>query len=110
MEARLEAHLPPEPEAAAGSARVLVRMPDGARAQRKFPSDAKLTSLIDFVCVQLADGGAASATNRWQLVSQYPPIKIPFDADATPADATVAELDFAAAGLAPSAQLHVSAA
>jgi hypothetical protein len=109
VKARLEARLRPEPEAGASAARVLVRMPDGGRISRRFAADEPLTALLDFVAIQLADASVGSAGN-WQLVSQYPPIKLPFAADASPlADAVeLATQTFAAAGLAPSAQLHLS--
>ena len=105
IQARLEARLLPEPDA--GGARVLVRLPSGTRATRRFPLDAPLSALVDFVCVQLAQSGASTPTNRWQLVSQHPPLKLAFSPDATgEADALSPTIE--SAGLAPSAQVHVS--
>ena len=108
IKARLEARLPPEPETGAGAARILVRMPDGSRASRRFAAAASISSLLDYVCVQLAGSGATSPTNNWQLVSQHPPLKIAFAPDATAADASALSQTFTSAGLAPSAQLHVA--
>ena len=105
--ARIEARLPAEPETGAGAARVLVRMPDGKRCQRRFPNDAPITALIDYVCVELCDAG--SVGNKWQLASQYPPMKLQFNADGTSDDRELRQQTFTSAGLAPSAQLHVSA-
>lgn len=101
---RLEARLLPEPES--GGARVLVRMPDGKRCQRKFTDDAPLSSLIDWVCVELCDSGAAAS--QWKLASQYPPIKLTFSADATCEDDT-RQQTIKSAGLAPSASLTLAA-
>jgi ataxin-3 len=109
---RLGARLPPEPEAGAAAARVLVRMADGARHTRKFPADALVQSLVDFACVQLAAAdGAAGRSAQWQLVSQHPPLKLKFNADATVTSDEAAPLQtLEQAGLAPSAQLHLSPA
>jgi len=41
---RLVARLPAEPDT--GGARVLIRMPDGSRKQRRFPADASLQALV----------------------------------------------------------------
>jgi len=106
--ARLEARLPPEPETGASAARILVRMPDGKRATRRFAPDTSLSALVDYVCIQLASSDSASPTNRWQLVSQHPPLKLGFAPDAS-AGPEVASQTFTSAGLAPSAQLHVAA-
>jgi hypothetical protein len=102
--ARLEGRLLPEPES--GGARVLVRMPDGKRCQRKFPDDAPLSSLIDWVCVELCESGAAASS--WKLASQYPPVKLTFSADAT-CDDDMRQQTIKSAGLAPSASLTLTA-
>ena len=55
----------------------------------------------------------ASGAPTWQLVGQYPPLKIAFGRDANAADGAAGELmarTLEQAGLAPSAQLHLSAA
>lgn len=108
-QARLETRLPPEPES--GGTRIAVRMPDGSRKQRKFPSDVPLQSLVDYVCIELAASGATSKTNKWKLVSQYPPISLAFSPDATAEVSSVADVakNFETAGLAPAAQLNVAA-
>ena len=86
-------------------------MPDGSRKQRKFPSDVPLQSLVDYVCIELAASGATSKTNKWKLVSQYPPISLAFSPDATAEVSSVADVakNFETAGLAPAAQLNVAA-
>ncbi|KAL1519789.1 hypothetical protein AB1Y20_023296 [Prymnesium parvum] len=110
---RLERRLPAEPPEGVAAARVLVRMPDGARASRKFAAEATLQSLVDFVLVQLAAGGhsAHHASGRWQLSSQYPALKLAFSSRTACMENSEHEaLTFASAGLAPSAQLHLAAA
>ena len=86
-------------------------MPDGARHTRKFPVDALVQSLVDFACVQLASSGGAGGSAAWQLVSQHPPLKLRFAADATVTSDEAPPLQtLEQAGLAPSAQLHLSKA
>ena len=111
LKERLERRLPDEP-ADGPMARVLIRMPDGSRASRKFPAESLLQSLVDFAVMQLADSGtAARGSGRWQLSSQYPPLKLAFSArTAEIEDAANEGLTFTSAGLAPSAQLHLAAA
>ena len=102
--ARLEARLLPEPDA--GGARVLVRMPDGKRCQRKFADDAPLSALIDWACVEVCDSGAAAS--MWKLASQYPPIKLTFSPDGTCED-DMRQQTMKSAGLSPSASLTLAA-
>ena len=74
---------------------------------RKFPTDALLQSLVDFVALQLAEKGIVG--ERWVMAERGPAgIKLPFAADAT-ADGDAAAMTFAASGLA-GAQLTVSKA
>lgn len=114
LKERLEKRLPAEPEAGAPAARIQVVLPDGGRATRRFPAVAPLQAALDFVCVQLASGGIAPGSGNWVLASRAlpgsPAMKLAFAADATAADATLAARSFNCAGLAPSAQLHLTAA
>jgi len=110
VKARLEARLPAEPEKGAAAARVAIRMPSGERATRSFSADDPLSALVDYVCVLLASNGATSNTNKWQLSSQYPPVKLRFTPAAEALDGADLAQTFSTAGLTPSAQLHCSAA
>ncbi|KAL3931541.1 MAG: hypothetical protein SGPRY_001082 [Prymnesium sp.] len=112
LKERLERRLPEEPADGAPAARVVVRMPNGSRIARKFPADALLQCLVDFVVAQLAAAGISTNANgsRWQLTSQYPVLKLAFSAlSATIEEASKEALTFTAAGLTPSAQLHLAA-
>jgi hypothetical protein len=101
---RLKTRLPDEPEK---GARIAVSLPDGSSAQRRFPTDALLQSLVDFVALQLAEKGIAG--ENWVMAERGPGgIKIPFAADAT-ADCDEAKQTFQASGLS-GARLTVSKA
>jgi hypothetical protein len=101
---RLKTRLPDEPEK---GARIAVSLPDGSSAQRRFPTDALLQSLVDFVALQLAEKGIAG--ENWVMAERGPGgIKIPFSADAT-ADCDEAKQTFQASGLS-GARLTVSKA
>ena len=101
---RLKTRLPDEPEK---GARIAVSLPDGSSAQRKFPTDALLQSLVDFVALQLAEKGIAG--ENWVMAERGPGgIKIPFAADAT-ADCDEAKQTFQASGIS-GARLTVSKA
>lgn len=104
---RLKTRLPAEPADGATAARVAVRLPDGSRLNRRFPADSPLQSLVDFVCIELAQQAVGSG--GYQIRSQYPPLKLTFTSDAA-GDAQCQSLTMESAGLCPSAQLHVSAA
>ena len=71
------------------------------------PVDAPLSSLLDYVCLQLMDTGATGGA--WQLASQYPPIKLKFRPDAS-SDDDLRQQTFQSTGLAPSASLNLTAA
>ncbi len=108
---RLSKRLPPEPETGAGAARVAVRMSDGTRLARRFGQSEPVQSLIDFVCIELADKPAAANTSgRWMLASQYPPITLAFASDGTADDEAAASRSFSEAGLSPSASLNLKMA
>ena len=75
---RLKTRLPDEPEK---GAQIAVRLPDGTRAVRKFPTDALLQSLVDFVALQLAEKGIVG--ERFVMAERMPGgLKLPFSADA----------------------------
>ena len=101
---RLKTRLPDEPEK---GAQIAVRLPDGTRAVRKFPTDALLQSLVDFVALQLAEKGIVG--ERFVMAERMPGgLKLPFSADAI-ADGAAADQTIGASGLA-GAQLTVSKA
>mmetsp|Transcript_20794 Transcript_20794/g.57119 ORF Transcript_20794/g.57119 Transcript_20794/m.57119 type:complete len:238 (+) Transcript_20794:570-1283(+) len=113
---RLLARLPVEPTDS--GARVLIRLPNGTRSHRRFPTDASLQAVVDFAAIELASIGASAlnSSGSWSLVSQYPPFKLLFRSDGsliTEGSASCAEMGTKTvldAGLVPSAQLHVAKA
>ena len=101
---RLKTRLPDEPEK---GARIAVSLPDGSSAQRRFPTDALLQSLVDFVALQLAEKGIAG--ENWVMAERGPGgLKLKFSADAT-ADCDEAKQTFQASGIS-GARLTVSKA
>lgn len=68
---------------------------------------------VDFAAAELAGTGASAShpAASWALVSQYPPLKLLFGADGTlQQQQTLGADTLQAAGLVPSAQLHVAKA
>ena len=104
---RLKTRLPAQPADGAAAARVALRLPDGSRLSRRFPPHSSVQSLVDVVCIALAEGAVGSGS--YEMRSQHPPFKLCFTSDAKGDQKCEGGLTIEEAGLCPSAQLHISA-